>query len=99
MRNGFDDTIIINGKTYPGIKGGLDSSGRSISDERKFPPLEITDIVPFDKKFTLKIQLANHGILFGNSDIYIVVKWGLILGTFLLPFNIDKKLKMLSFKE
>jgi len=69
-----DDTIIINGKTYPGIKGGLDSSGRSISDERKFPPLEITDIVPFDKKFTLKIQLANHGILFGNSDIYIVVK-------------------------
>ncbi len=69
-----DDTIIINGKTYPGIKGGLDSRGRNISDERKFAPLEITDIVPSDKKFTLKIQLANHGILFGNSEIYIVVK-------------------------
>jgi hypothetical protein len=69
-----DDTIIINGNNFPGIKGGGGIKGRAINEDRKFLPLDITKLVPAEKKFVLNIVLANHGILFGNTDIFIVVK-------------------------
>jgi len=69
-----DDTIIINGNNFPGIKGGSGIKGRTINEDRKFPPLDITKLVPAEKDFVLNIVLANHGILFGNTDIFIVVK-------------------------
>jgi len=69
-----DDTIIINGNNFPGIKGGSGIKGRTINEERKLPPLDITQLITAEKEFVLNIVLANHGILFGNTDIFIVVK-------------------------
>ncbi len=70
-----DDTIIINDKNFPGIKGGIGVKSKTIDDDRKLAPLDITDIVPAGKNFTLKIELANHGKLFGNTDIFVIVKY------------------------
>jgi len=69
-----DDTIMINGKVFKGIKEGKSIKGRAIDNERKLKPLDITDFIMVDKPVKLNIQLINHGIHFGNSDIYIVIK-------------------------
>ncbi|MCP4217397.1 MAG: hypothetical protein GY765_22330, partial [bacterium] len=72
---GVDDQLVINGKRFKGLTDtspGL--SGTTLASKAKRRPLEITHLVPSEKNTTLNIELVDHGILWGNTDIFIVVK-------------------------
>lgn len=71
---GVDDQLIINGKKFNGLSRSYEKKAGPLPDSCKCPPLDITDLVPPGKESSLLIQLADHGIQWANTDIYVVVK-------------------------
>jgi len=72
---GVDDQLIVNGTVFRGIVSDEYHSINSfIPEEIKTTPVEITSLVPVGKNVQLNFILADHGKLWGNSDIYIVIK-------------------------
>jgi hypothetical protein len=70
---GVDNQLVINGRTFKGITVPYDSNLRILPETSMCMPLDITSLVPPDRAVRLKVQLADYGILWGNTDIYIVV--------------------------
>ncbi|MCP5048992.1 MAG: hypothetical protein GY940_17615 [bacterium] len=69
-----DDQLIINGKVYEGLTGDYTQKSGLLPENVKCRPLDITDLVPPGRETVLKISLADHGKLWANTDIYLIVK-------------------------
>ena len=69
-----DDQLIINGKTFTSLAAPYNPSPGTLPEEVKCDPLDITEMVPPGRAVQLKIRLMDHGIYWGNTDIYIVIK-------------------------
>jgi len=68
-----DDQLIINGKLFNGIAVEYDAEPGMLPESAKLQPLDLTSMVPPQKKITLKLELTDHGKMWGNTDIYILV--------------------------
>lgn len=73
-RWGVDDHLFINGRKFVGLADSLEENKGYIPYESKLKPLDITHLIDPGKDVTLKIELVDHGIYFGNTDIYLVVR-------------------------
>lgn len=73
MKWAVDDVIIINNKVITGCTEPMSDTGE-IPNSRKLPPYDITDLVRPNRSITLNIKFADYGILWGNTDVYIVVR-------------------------
>lgn len=71
---GVDNQLLINDTAFDGLAGSVERSNGYIPAENTRAPLEITDLVPSDKKIELRIQLVDHGKVWGNTEIHIVIK-------------------------
>ncbi len=71
---GVDDQLIIKGQSYQGLTNTFSTAGVMMPDDVKCAPLDITNLVPVGQQVRLNVELLDHGKLWGNSDIYIVVK-------------------------
>lgn len=71
-----DDQLIINGKAFDGLTQLHDRESGLLPEWTMCKPLDITSLVPPEKDTKLKIELADHGKRWGNTDIYIIVKPG-----------------------
>ncbi|NIM17342.1 MAG: PDZ domain-containing protein [Candidatus Aminicenantes bacterium] len=74
LRWAVDDRLIISGKEFEGLCQPYEKSSGYLPDEAKCLPLDITDLVPPNLDIVLTVELADHGIHWANTDIYIVVK-------------------------
>ena len=69
-----DDQLIINGKVYEGLSASYDKKAGYLPEISKNMPLDITNLVPPDQETLLEIELVDHGKLWANTEIHIVVK-------------------------
>lgn len=70
-----DDMLIINGKVYQGVTNNNYSlSNGYLPRHAKLSPLDITGLIPPNRPTRLMVQLADHGRMWANTDIFIVVK-------------------------
>ncbi|MCP5104713.1 MAG: PDZ domain-containing protein [bacterium] len=71
---GVDDQLIINGKVFEGLSRPYKKNAGTLPENSKRDPLDITSLVPPDRDVSLHVELADHGIHWSNTDIYIVIK-------------------------
>jgi hypothetical protein len=71
---GVDDQLIINGKVFNGLVANYTGKNGLLPSKVQCLPLEITNLIPPDKETRLRMELADHGQFWGNTDIYIIVK-------------------------
>lgn len=71
---GVDDQLQINDAAYDGLAGEYLQKNGYLPDAVTRTPLDITELVPPDKKTELRIQLVDHGKIWGNTEIHIVIK-------------------------
>jgi hypothetical protein len=69
-----DDRLIVNGKNFEGLCRPYEGEYGYIPGESRCLPLDITSLVPPNRDTVLTVELADHGIRWGNTDIYIVIK-------------------------
>ncbi len=69
-----DDQLVINGKVYEGLSASYDKKSGYLPEVAKNLPLDITNLVPPDQETLLEIELVDHGKLWANTEIHIVVK-------------------------
>ncbi len=69
-----DSELVVNNKVFKGKSFTKDYAYKMIPESSLIPPLDITNIIPANKKVRLKIELVDYGILWGNTDIYLVIK-------------------------
>jgi cytoskeletal protein RodZ len=71
---GVDDELIINRKVFEGLSSEYEKQSGTLPESSKWPPLDITDLVPPDRQISLNIELVDYGITWSNTEIYVVVK-------------------------
>ena len=71
---GVDDKLIINRKVFEGLSHEYKKQSGTLPDSSKWPPLDITDLIPPDREISLNIELVDYGITWSNTEIYLVVK-------------------------
>jgi hypothetical protein len=69
-----DDQLIINGNAFAGLNGTYEQESGPLPPQAKRIPLDITHLVPPERETVLKVELADHGKRWGNTDIYIIIK-------------------------
>lgn len=68
-----DNAVFINDQEIKGCKSRMTVRG-PIPEEKKLKPYEITHLIASNQDIKLEIKLADYGILWGNTDIYLVIK-------------------------
>jgi len=71
---GVDDAIEINGQSFQGITEAYTNSSGPLPSFVYQKPIEITHLIPANQNFDLFFQLADYGVTYGNSPIYIIIK-------------------------
>ena len=71
---GVDDQLVINGRQFDGLSGSYEETSGPLPESSTCTPLDITDLVPPGRETSLLVELVDHGIQWGNTDIYVVVK-------------------------
>lgn len=71
---GVDDQLQINDAAYDGLAAAYRQKNGYLPDAVTRAPLDITELVPPGKKTELRIQLVDHGKVWGNTEIHIVIK-------------------------
>ncbi|MCP4147259.1 MAG: hypothetical protein GY757_05865, partial [bacterium] len=69
-----DDQLVINGKRYNGLSGSYNKHSGNLPQRVMLSPIDITNLVPANKSIPLRIELVDHGKLWGNTALFIVVK-------------------------
>jgi len=69
-----DAELVINNKVFRGYSFTKDYSSKYIPKEFLQKPINITNMIPPNKSVNIKVQLVDYGILWGNTDLYLVIK-------------------------
>jgi len=67
-----DDEIVIDGQRIKGFSREMTKVGY-IPESSQLPPHDITHLVPANRDTVLDIKLADYGVVWGNTSLYIVI--------------------------
>lgn len=73
-RWGVDNLLRIKGEVFEGTTSPVTKAGVWLPEEIKIAPIDITELVPAGKPVRLPVELIDNGKMWGNTDIYIVIK-------------------------
>lgn len=71
---GVDNQLIIKGQMFEGLTGTIMQAGVWMPEDVKCAPLDITHLVPAGRPIRLTVDLVDNGRMWGNTDIYLVIK-------------------------
>ena len=69
-----DAELVINNKIFKGYSFTKDYAYKNIPEKFLQKPIDITNMIPPNKMVNVKVQLVDYGILWGNTDLYLVIK-------------------------